>query len=119
LRICFKSYLDQLNAVETFSKYDKNNLKDMLNLIVIWLRDALLLFNPLDEKELDHKLVNIDKIDILEKFVKAFDSIDFEKAFENLENAIEMIDRNVNPQLVFTVLLSEFNNIFVLKGKTL
>jgi DNA polymerase-3 subunit delta' len=95
---------------------DKVAIKELLGLLLLWYRDALIYsqISPEDATSRDgiiEMIVNIDELATLEKFVKAFDAIDFKSIIFEIENAIELINRNVNVTLILIVLferLKEF-----------
>ncbi|MBN1464965.1 DNA polymerase III subunit delta' [candidate division KSB1 bacterium] len=114
LRCCLKDVKSQIELVEQWLReYDKKIIKDILNLALLWFRDAMILTAaPLSEN-----LVNIDQLETVEKFVGAFESIDFEKAFTEIENSVHMIDRNVQINLILIVLMIKLRQTLKLKGR--
>ena len=117
LRTCLKDPRTQIELVEAYLKqYDKKTIKDMLNLLLIWFRDALLLAQQGDQNLL--KLVNFDQLDTLNKFVFAFESIDFDTAFDKIERSIQMIERSIQVNLILLVLMSNLRHALKLKGRT-
>lgn len=79
---------------------DKNYLMEVLNLITLWLRDALHAINLASDAE----LINLDFQSELKNFVKAFAKSDFDTIFKDVENAILDVQRNIYPPLLLTVL---------------
>jgi DNA polymerase-3 subunit delta' len=118
MRTCLKDDLAQIEFVEEFARsFDKRAIKDILSLSLVWLRDALVLLNSTDRLAASQRLVvNIDKLDLLEKFISAFEKIDFDLAFTSVERSIELIDRNVQLNLILFVLLSRLQKAFIIKG---
>jgi DNA polymerase III subunit delta' len=100
---------------ETLQKYDKQTVRDLLNLMLIWFRDALILSNN-DSEKIEKNIVNIDQFETLKKFATAFKQINYHNAFSEIENAIEMIDRNVQLNLILFVLFNKLQRILSLKG---
>lgn len=111
LRQLLKSDYDRLILVESIMKEnDKLQIKELLGILLLWFRDSLIFSQfskdaSLSEKEVSEKLVNIDEYETLKRFVNAFDSIDFKNIIFEIENAIELINRNVNVTLILIVLL--------------
>jgi len=99
---------------KVLDEYDKKSVKDMFNLMLIWFRDSLILSNNSTD-EVD-KIVNIDQLETLEKFTNAFNQINYGEAFEEIEKAIELIDRNVQLQLIMIVLFNRIHKILSSKG---
>ncbi|MBN1541584.1 DNA polymerase III subunit delta' [candidate division KSB1 bacterium] len=113
LRTCFKDLLSQLQMVEDLVKrYDKGVIKEILGLILIWFRDALVLAQG---SEQSGRLTNLDQLDTLQKFVGAFEQIDVDGCLTDVEASIEQIDRNAQLNLVLTVLLHRLRRRFTLK----
>ncbi len=107
LRTCFKDYNTKIIFIENASKsMDKQTVKDMLSLNLLWFRDAFLIFE--NNKQDNKFLINNDQFEILEKFIGAFEEIAFDKVFYTLEQAISYVDRNININLT---LMSVFNQL--------
>ena len=108
LRCCLKGELAQYEFVENNIKgTDKRLIVEMLSLLLIWFRDALVLFHlSQGERSVRDHIVNIDEIETLEKFVGAFDEIDFDQVFYEIERSIEMIAGNLQLSLIFLVLMA-------------
>lgn len=120
LRSCFKDPLSQITLIEKLVQtHDKQTLNRLLGLIQIWLRDALLLrqSDGGNDEQIEYQIVNIDQLDTLIRFVKVFDHIDFDALFTELDTAKTRIQRNVNIQLIFTVLLLNLKMHFTIKGQ--
>ncbi len=120
LRSCFKDPLSQTTLIETLVQtHDKQTLNRLLGLVQLWLRDALLLHEA-DEsnaEQIENRIANIDQLNTLARFVKAFDHIDFDALFTELDKAMTRIQRNVHIQLIFTVLLLNLKTHFTIKGQ--
>lgn len=114
LRACLKNPMAQVELVEEMVKsYDKKQIKDVLVLMLIWFRDALLL----SEGESDQRLVNVDQIEILQKFLGAFEFIDFYAAGAEVEKSMAMIERNIQVNLILMVLMIKLQHLMKLKGR--
>lgn len=116
LRCCFKDPMAQLQLVEAFTtRYDKGALKDVLGLILLWLRDALMVKIESPATKANLPVTNFDQLDTLQKFVGAFDEIDIPQCLIEVETAIEQIDRNANLTLVIMALMHRLRSHFQLK----
>ena len=118
LRGCYSTdLLSRLQLVEeTLEKYEKQDLKILFEILSLWFRDALMVSEGrgLGLKE---KIVNLDKIDTLQKFVDAFEIIRFETALAELERATQMIERNIQLNLILIVLFTRLQSALKIKGK--
>lgn len=114
LRTCLKNPMAQVELVEEMvKKYDKKQIRDVLMLMLVWFRDALLL----SEGETEQRLVNIDQLEILQKFLGAFETIDFYAAGAEVEKSMAMIDRNIQINLILMVLMIKLQHVMKLKGR--
>jgi len=89
---------------EASSIKDKKRLEIFLSLLMIWFRDVLSLIVTQTNK----KVVNIDQIEVLNKFSSSYSDKNFNLIQEEIEKAIRRIRQNVMPQLI---LLNMFLNI--------
>ena len=106
LRKIIMSDLDILLLVENLtSQEDLKTIKDLIALMLIWFRDALVIESLQDEEKFIDKIINIDRLQILQKFINSFESIDYEKILAKIENALELIERNVYLNLILLQLL--------------
>lgn len=110
LRTVLKTDFDRLTLVESLVRdKEKLHIKELLSLLLLWLRDALILSEckrdaNFSKTEILKKLVNIDKLDTLEKFIGAFQDVNYEEMIFEIENALDLINRNVNLTLILVVL---------------
>ena len=118
LRTCLKNDYSRHEMVEKIlDKYDKAEIKDILNLIILWFRDSLVLFHENSyTNSLDNKIINRDKFDVLRKFTNAFSHIEFNLIFNEIERAIELINYNVQVNLVLIVLMAKIKQALKVKG---
>ena len=79
---------------------DKNYLMEVLNLITLWFRDAVHLINFGSDAD----LINVDFQREMSNFVKAYARSNFEMIFNDIENAILNVQRNIYSPLLLTVL---------------
>jgi DNA polymerase III subunit delta' len=118
LRVALRDPLAQIEYVEqTLGRYDKRMVKDLLSLVLIWFRDVLIWrFGAAQGLAVDEHMVNADRLEVLNKFSGAFQSIEFDPIFQEVERSIELIDRNVQINLILMVLLSRLQRHLVIKG---
>lgn len=119
MRISLKDEGTRIEWAEgVLEELDKRELREFFSLMLIWFRDALVLTaNP--GAVASDQLVNVDQIEVMNKFVAAFSEIRFEAIFADLEKSIEMLDRNVHPTLILVVLLGRLNLNLILKGSSI
>lgn len=118
VRGCLRDNLSKFSLIEkTIDTYDKRSIKELLSLMLIWFRDALILANDENEKAgLEEKIINRDQLETLNKFVAVFRHIKFDLTFSEIEKAIELIDRNVQINLILIVLFARLQKIISYKG---
>ncbi len=104
VRVSLRDLRVRLDAIDSvLQTYNKKDIKDILGLMLIWYRDALVLV----ENQPTQQVVNKDELETLRKFVGAFESIQFDSIFENIETSIRMIDQNIQLNLILAVLLNK------------
>ncbi len=72
---------------------DRQRVIQFLNLMLIWVRDALVLLQG-------GQVINLDQQDGLRKFVEKFPRADLVRVLENIEKAISLVEGNVYINLV-------------------
>ncbi len=108
LRKVLLSDLELLLLVEKLvDQHDLKIIKDIMALMLVWFRDAMMVETFKAEANYKDKIINVDLAETLIKFVNSFDFIDYEKIVAKIENALEMIERNVNINLILLQLLFE------------
>ena len=60
-----------------------------------------------NESDYKEKIINIDRLDTLKKFVNGLEHIDYDQVIAKIEHAIKLIDRNVYLNLVLLQLMFE------------
>ncbi|MDW7681364.1 MAG: hypothetical protein SCK70_12420, partial [bacterium] len=106
LRKLIASDLDILLLVEKLvDRQDGKSIKELLELMGVWFRDAMIYHTLGNSDSTQQKLINIEQIETLGKFVGAFETIDHERVLAEIEKTITMIDRNVNMNLALLQLL--------------
>ncbi|MFA6990085.1 MAG: DNA polymerase III subunit delta' C-terminal domain-containing protein, partial [Candidatus Gastranaerophilaceae bacterium] len=106
-----KNYRIELSSsLELFIKqYDKTIIIKSLQLLMVWLRDALYLINKSDI----NNIINHDDLDTLTKFVKAFGNKDLVYAINNIEKSITYLHRNVSLQITLFSLFTRLRHFFL------
>ncbi len=100
--------LDILLMVESLvNQQDKKAIKELIALMLIWFRDAMVMELLQDESDYKEKIINIDRQDILKNFISGLERIDYDQVIPKIEQALELIDRNVYINLVLLQLLFE------------
>jgi DNA polymerase III subunit delta' len=112
LRKIFKSDLDLLLLVESLTgQYDLKIIKDLIVMMSIWFRDAKIIETLQELEDYKDKIINIDQIGTLQKFIESFQSINYEKILEKIESALHKIERNVFLNLVLLQLLFDIKKL--------
>lgn len=100
--------LEILLTVESLvNQQDKKTIKDLIALMLVWFRDAMVMELLQRESDYKEKIINIDRLDVLKKFITGLERIDYDQVIPKIEQAIESIDRNVYLNLVLLQLLFE------------
>lgn len=108
LRKVLLSDLEILQLVEQLvQQEDRKTVKELLQLMVVWFRDAMLLSLHPKQSEAGEKVINIDRLPTLDKFINSLVAIDYERVIGRIENAIEYLDRNVYLNVILLELLFE------------
>ena len=108
LRKVLLTDLDIIQTVEHISaQLDKKMIKDLVTLMLVWFRDSMVLAVLESETDAREKIVNIDRLEILKKFISALEPINYYQVIPKIERAITLIDRNVYINLVLLQLLFE------------
>jgi len=81
-------------------KRDKNFLLDILNLLILWFKDAIHLISLNDKAE----IINVDFEEEVKRFAKSYMNSNFEHIVIEIENAISNVKNNVYTPLILTVL---------------
>lgn len=111
LRAILKDNSTRISMVEELTaQRDKRLVKELLGLMLIWFRDAMILHRShADTQTVLDRLINKDQIETLEKFSNAYHQADYEQAIIEVEQAIRLIDRNMLLNLVLVVLFNKLN----------
>lgn len=84
---------------------DSKKVKDLLTLLMIWFRDAMVYCETYGEAH--NQLVNFDQVEIVQKFMTKFPNADLYRAVQEIERALVLIDSNVQLNLILIVLLNK------------
>lgn len=105
-----------LHAEQLRALGDKAMVKEYLRLLLGIFHDALVLTCASGDPESQRLLVNFDRLAWLERFVGAFEQIDFELAIGAVEEAMARLDRNLELSLVLIVLFQHLRRALRRKG---
>jgi len=112
LRKILKSDLELLLLVENITgQHDLKIIKDIIVMMSIWFRDAMIFETLQGEEDFKDKIINIDQLETLQKFINSFQSINYEKVLEKIESALDKIERNVFLNLVLFQLLFDVKKL--------
>lgn len=80
---------------------DKSFYTDILTMLITWFQDVVYMRELGEDKSLiDRFLINEDKTERLEKFIKAFPRVRVEEALSEIEKAVDLIGRNIYINLI-------------------
>lgn len=112
LRKVILSDLDILLMVESLvAQVDLQTIKEILVMMAVWFRDSMILESLDEEVDIQQKVVNIDRLDTMKKFVDSLEAMDYEKVLQKIERALELIDRNVYLNLTLIQLMYELKQL--------
>jgi len=95
--------------------YERSEIENFLHIILTWFRDALMLKIGMEDK-----IINLDMIERLRRFVANYGEIDYQGAISLVERAISQVEKNVQLNLILINLaidLSKLMNEAYLKTK--
>ncbi|OQX87139.1 hypothetical protein B6D60_04620 [candidate division KSB1 bacterium 4484_87] len=108
LRKALLSDLDILTFTEDLvSGQDTLRIIEILELMSVWFRDAMIMEKLNFETDIDEKLIFSDRKETLEKFINSFEPINYEKILNQIGTAITMINSNAAVNLVILQLIYE------------
>jgi DNA polymerase-3 subunit delta' len=103
---------EKLSLIETIiAEKDKARLEYLLELVLLWLRDTLLW-----GEDRQDKITNIDRSDETKKIAEWIDSKEVARLSREVESSLEMMSRNVNPELILIGLVEQMSTIGVKNG---
>lgn len=101
LRYAYANNVDRLaDLTDQMAGMGRERLKGTFTLMLRWIRD-LLLFRAMGA---DAPLVNVDQKDAIERFCKNIPGADLEAMTLLVEQAMELVERNVHQGLIITTL---------------
>ncbi len=110
LRAAFKASrpADQVEFIEKLVKErDRSELRQVLEFCLLWIRDGMILHATKEHAEPAPAIVNADMRESLTALVTNLPDLDYPGVIEELEFAIECLDRYVQPWLVLMVMLQK------------
>jgi len=108
--VATNNMLDVADVIDYLTqKRDKNNIIEFLNLLILWLRDAL--HNQVLEDTKD--FINLDYKESIEKFANRYKHSNLQEMITIIENASLDIQRNAHPALTLTNLALELDDHMV------
>jgi DNA polymerase-3 subunit delta' len=113
LRTSLKKKVFRAELIEkienTLKSKDKKKLGKLLAMLSYWLKDAYLLsFNGNKDG-----IVNIDQLEVIQKFNQNFDARAIPEITANIDKSINLISRNVNQSLILISLFLEIRQNFI------
>lgn len=100
-RLAYARNVDKLaDLVDEMGKLGRERLKGLMGLMLGWMRD-LLLYQTMGASA---PLVNVDQAEAVERFCRNLPDADLEAMVGLVEQAVELVERNVHVGLVLTVL---------------
>ncbi|MFA7627394.1 MAG: hypothetical protein WCZ17_10150 [Candidatus Kapaibacterium sp.] len=113
LRCCLKkqNYREEfIRKIEDFVKpKDKNQINRSLQMLMFWLNDV----NSMVYGAEHNHIVNLDDLDTLGKFAKAFGDKQICNAVFEIEDGINLLYRNVNINIALITLFLKLRQIFI------
>jgi DNA polymerase-3 subunit delta' len=93
--------LNLIEIVDTITKQrDKNFLMDILNLLILWFKDAL----QLVYLGMDTEIINIDFKEEIKRFTQIYKTSNFENIINEIEKTLRKLHYNIYNPLLLTVL---------------
>lgn len=101
-----------IESIEELLKIsDKNKLHSALQLLLLWVRDAMLL----QQNGNPDLILNMDQTEVLQKFSEYYKKHDLNAIIREIENASFAIYKNVNQSLIFLRLFVKIREILMVK----
>ena len=101
LRLSYTQRVDKLAAlIEQVGRMGRERVKGILRLVLGWIRD-LVLYRTMGT---DTALVNVDQAEAVARFVVGVPHADLEAMVRLVEEALELVERNVHLTLTLTTL---------------
>lgn len=104
IRYAYAQNTDKLSdVIEQLNGLGRERLKGVLRILLSWIRD-LMVFNTVGD---DSLMINLDQKESIERFCKNVPDANIDAMVKVVEEAIELIGRNVQVYLVLTVLANK------------
>ena len=101
LRLSYTQRIDKLAAlIEQIGRMGRERVKGILRLVLSWIRD-LVLYRTMGAEA---ALVNVDQAEAIARFVGGVPHADLEAMILLVEEALELVERNVHLNLILTTL---------------
>lgn len=95
------SVAEAVDVLLSESKKDKAFVLDILSIMSTWFQDAFYLNHLKDDQAVLHSLVvNHDKLERVEKFIRNFPRANVDLAVTEIEKAVDLISRNIYLNLI-------------------
>jgi len=92
---------DIVNSADAIARRrDKNFLLDVLNLLILWIKDTINILSAGGEAE----IINVDFKNEIQRFAQSYAPSDFEQIILEIEDSISSLKSNVHVPLLLTVL---------------
>jgi len=92
---------DIVNSADALARRrDKNFLLDVLNLLILWIKDTINILSAGGEAQ----IINVDFKDEIQRFARSYAPSDFEQIILEIENSISSLKSNAHVPLLITVL---------------
>ena len=99
-------YVDEVMAR---SERDVQKIKKLLSFLILWFRDALIFREAGDNPGIVY--YNQDEKDVLERFSSKFPRADLFSAIKEIENSLQLFDRNIQANMILIVLLAKLRTL--------
>ncbi len=101
LRLSYSQRIDKLTAlIEQIGRMGRERVKGILRLVLGWIRD-LVLYRTMGAEA---ALVNVDQAEAVARFIRGVPHADLEAMIHLVEEALELVERNVHLNLTLTAL---------------
>lgn len=95
------SVADAVDILLTESKKDKAFILEILSIMSTWFQDSFYISHVKDDSSLlNSMLINHDKIERIEKFIRNFPRTNVDLALTEIEKAVDLISRNIYLNLI-------------------
>ncbi len=105
-RKCVQTEVAQVSFIEELlveSQRDLKKIRDLLILVSLWLRDAMIFK---ESGQLSELLINYNQTEVLKNFVQSCPQADLHSAVAEIEKSLELMERNVQIHLILIVLMN-------------